>query len=165
MQVRSWIGLVTLAVLVGGCSDSGGSSPTQPGVDSELTVTSADLLVGGTSVAGQTLPPGHGEGMMARFEAHLKLGSAPAPGFAVWAEYDRPMGMGPLHGKFPLYDDGTHGDPVAGDGVYCFEDVEGLYACHRNNAHHGDYHYQFYGMDHAGNETNRMGFTVHIASN
>lgn len=157
--------IAALAVLVVGCS-SGSNSPTQPGgFAGELAVTSADLLVDGESVAGQTMPVGHGEGMAARFEAHLMMDGAPAPGYQMWVEYDRPMGMGPQQGRFRLYDDGTNGDRVPGDGIYCFEDFEGMYACHRNNARRGDYHYEFYGIDHQGEHTNHMDFMVHLGQN
>ena len=157
---------VLLAVTLIGCSSSGDdSSPTGP-TNSELTMTSADVLVAGQSVAGGTFPQGHGEGSSTRFEAELKSNGQPAPDQMVWLEFDRPMGGG--HGmmrhsdRVLMYDDGTHGDRVAGDGIYCLEDFAGNYGCHRADAEPGEYHYEFYGEHRDGHESNHMSVTVTI---
>jgi hypothetical protein len=164
MRRTHWIVLGALAALAVGCSGGNHDSPTAPGTQT-LAVSRADLLVGGVSVAGQTMRHGHGEGLTARFEAHLMLGPNPAPGYPVWVDYERPMGMMPHQGRFRLYDDGTHGDPIPGDGTYCFEDLQARYACHRRNAMSGEYRYEFYGLDHGGRETERVRLHVRISQN
>lgn len=152
------------------CSGDGNGSPTAPNLPPELVeppptalqLQGANLLVGGQPVSG-TLPVGHGMGQTAVFEGTLMMGQMPAPGYEVWVEFDRPMGMmGPHHGRFRLYDDGTHGDPVAGDGIYCFEDFQRAYACNGNAMMPGEYHYQFYGVHADGHETNRMHVRIHL---
>ena len=82
----------------------------------------------------------------------------------MWLEFERPRGMGMGHhtGRIPLYDDGTHGDRVAGDGLYCFEDFVGDYGCHSDDANSGEYHYEFYGVHHDGHESNHMTVSVTI---
>ena len=156
-----------LVLTLGACSSgSDSSSPTDP-PNSELTMTSADILVSGQSVAGGTFSQGHGEGSSTRFKAELMLNGQPAPGQMAWLEFDRPMGMGNdmmRHtDRVQMYDDGTHGDRVAGDGIYCLEDFAGDYGCHRADAEPGEYHYEFYGV-HAtdGHETNHMQVKVTI---
>lgn len=163
-------GLLTAALLVVtliGCSSSGDDSgPTGP-ANPELMMTSADVLVAGQSVAGGTFMQGHGEGDSTRFEAQLMSDGQPAPGQMVWLEFDRPMmggnGMMRHTNRIQMYDDGTHGDRVAGDGTYCLEDFAGDYGCHREDAEPGEYHYEFYGV-HAtdGHETNHMTVSVTI---
>jgi hypothetical protein len=149
------------------CSSSGDDgSPTSP-ANPDLMMTSADILVSGQSVAGGTFSQGHGEGSSTRFEAELMSNGQPAPGQMVWLEFDRPMmggnGMMRHTDRVQMYDDGTHGDRVAGDGIYCLEDFQGDYGCHRADAEPGEYHYEFYGV-HAtdGHETNHMQVQVTI---
>jgi hypothetical protein len=154
--------LLLLFVACSSGSDNGG--PTSPG-NSELTLTNADVIVSGQSVAGGTFPQGHGEGSSTRFEAELMSDGQMAPGQMVWLEFDMPMGMGMMRhsDRVEIYDDGTHGDRIAGDGIYCLEDLAGNYGCHRADAEPGEYHYEFYGV-HAteGHETNHMQVTVTI---
>ncbi len=90
--------------------------------------------------------------------------SGPPIGSTVWVEHHRPESMGMMDAgvMFRLYDDGTHGDPVAGDGVYCYDDLGGEYGCHTSEAQPGEHRYEFYGMDHAGRESNHMTITVTI---
>jgi len=166
----STLAFVTAALfalsMVACSSGSDDDSPTSPG-NSDLIMTSADILVSGQSVAGGTFSQGHGEGSSTRFEAELMSEGQMAPGQMVWLEFDRPMGMGMMRhaDRVQMYDDGTHGDRVAGDGIYCLEDFAGDYGCHRADAEPGEYHYEFYGV-HAtdGHETNHMNVTVTITN-
>lgn len=146
-----------------GSDDGNPTSPSNP----DLVMTSADILVSGKSVAGGTFSQGHGEDSSTRFEAELMQNGQLAPGQMVWLTFDRPMGGG--HGmmrhtdRVQMYDDGTHGDRVADDGIYCLEDFAGDYGCHRADAEPGEYHYEFYGVDATdGHETNHMNVTVTI---
>lgn len=157
--------LVVLS-LVACSSGSGEDNPTSP-ANPDLVMTSADILVSGQSVAGGTFSQGHGEGSSTRFEAELMSNGQMAPGQMAWLEFDRPMmggnGMMRHTDRVQMYDDGTHGDRVAGDGIYCLEDFQGDYGCHRADAEPGEYHYEFYGV-HAtdGHETNHMQVQVTI---
>lgn len=145
--------LATLALFA--CS-GGGNSPTAPGAP-VMQLTQADLQVGGKSVAGQTLGPGHGQGQSTFFMAELRFGGVPAPGHEVWVRFERPGGMmGRSQGQFRLYDDGTHGDPTPGDGIYCLLDKESRYGCHGGDMRDGEYHYEFWGQHQAGQESNHL---------
>jgi hypothetical protein len=152
----------TVVLLSSGCNGSS-VTPTEPAT-AELSITSAQVLVGSSVVNGQTLPQGHGEGESTRFEAQLMANGARATGATVWMQFDRPRGMGMAHhvGRIPLYDDGTHGDRVAGDGLYCYQDDVGEYGCHGGDAEPGEYHYEFFGEHPDGHETNHMLVTVAI---
>lgn len=160
------IGTLTTALfLIGFTACGGGSSgPTDPGSPALLSLTGAAVVVDGQAVpSGSTYHQGtHGDGHYTRFEAHLMLGGAPALGEVARVRYDMPMGMMHGPGTFGLYDDGTHGDPVAGDGVYCFEDDDGDFGFHHMDAMHGEYHYEFYGLHHDGSESNHMMYTVDV---
>ena len=157
------VGALTAQALFA-CS-GGDSSPTAPGTP-VMQLTQADLQVGGESVAGQTLGPGHGQGQHTFFMAELMLDGAPAPGHEVWVKFDRPGGMmGMNQGQFRLYDDGTHGDPTPGDGVYCLLDTESRYGCHGANMRDGEYHYDFWGQHQAGHESNHEHVRVWVDQN
>lgn len=139
-------------ILFAGCGGGGGSSPTAP-ANRTLMLSSASILVDG-----QPVPSGgtfhHGRGAATRFEARLTDQGHPAPGYRVEIQFQRPGGMMHHAGAFFLYDDGTHGDPTPGDGVYCFEDADGDYGFHHMGAFRGEYHYDFCGLYPDGAETN-----------
>jgi hypothetical protein len=140
------------------CGESNG--PTAP-TGAGIALTGASVMVNGQIVNGQAVPRGHGHST--RFEASLMFGSRPAPGEVVQVRFDRPgLGMMPTTGVFSLYDDGTHGDPVPGDGIYCYEDVAGQYGCHTEDARPGRYHYDFSGMHGGMHESNHMMVTVKV---
>jgi hypothetical protein len=125
--------------------------------NSKIVLAEATAKVNGDSIDGQTIRTGHNDGTV-RFEAHLvDHRNNPAPAHKVRVEFDIP-GMGMMHhtGMFMLHDDGTHGDLVPHDGVYCYEDVSSQYGCHGPSARPGDYHYEFCGIDHNGHESNRI---------
>lgn len=151
-----------LLVIASGCGGSG--TPTALAA-TDLVVSDAKVLVDGESVGGLTLPMGHGDGAVTRFEAQLMADGAPTPGQVMWLEFDRPraMGMGHHTGRIPLFDDGTHGDLVAGDGLYCYEDMAEEYGCHGAGAGAGEYHYEFYGLHAGGHESGHVTVTVTIA--
>ena len=161
--IQGLLGVALLSVVALGCSGDGDSGPTAP-ESQEFVLTSATISVQGDVVNGQTLPQGHGEGGSTRFEAEVMSNGMREPGATVWMQYDRPMGMNMMRhtGRLQLYDDGTNGDRVAGDGLYCFEDFEGEYGCHSAEAKMGEYHYEFYGEHNDGHESNHMTVTVTI---
>lgn len=136
--------LVLLSLLVAGCGGDGGSTPTSPAAP-HVELATADVVVDGQVLNGQTVPMHQGGGPT-RFEARMELDGGPLSGGVVYCQYDRPGGMGMHgHGTFAMYDDGTHGDHTAGDGIYCYEDDREEYGCHGSGAGPGEYHYEFWG--------------------
>lgn len=152
-------------VLVIGCSDS--DNPTGPTPVQSLTVASASVSANGQVFGdGAVFHHNHGQpGGFTRFEAHLWLDGFHAPGEVMQVRYGRPQGMGMMSGPgmFQLYDDGTHGDRIAGDGIYCLKDPDGAYGFHHAEARHGQYRYEFYGFHHTGLESNHRVITVTVA--
>lgn len=152
-------GAVLLLASLLGCGQD--DNPTGP-ASSELVLVDASVKVGDEAIGGETVRLGHHPQGVMRFEARLvDSENHPAPGYMVRVEYEMPgMGMMRHHGTFMLHDDGTHGDLVPHDGLYCFEDSAGEYGCHRADAQPGEYHYDFCGVDPHGYESNRMRLDV-----
>jgi hypothetical protein len=151
-----FLGAALLLLTATACS-GGGGSPTAP-ESARLSVVTAAVSVDGTVYNDGTYHSQGTDRQSTRFEARLMLDGVPAPGERTWVGYGRGM----MNGRFPLYDDGTHGDPVAGDGLYCLEDFDGQYGFHHDNAPHGDYHYDFWGEHHDGSQSNHWNVTVHV---
>lgn len=152
-----------IAFGLAGCGGGGSNgSPVAPPVTS-LTLSSATIAVNGQAVTNgmsihrSTLPGGN-----TRFEARLMDGSQSAVGDQATARYERPMGMMNQNGTMRLYDDGTHGDPTPNDGVYCYEDTDGSFGPHMMNAMMGQYHYEFWGTDPGGHESNHMSLEITV---
>jgi hypothetical protein len=156
--------LVVLALVAACGSSDDDSSPTASRTAS-FAISSATLSVGGQVVNGMTLSRGHGQGASTRFEARMvDLQGQPVTGPTVRVRYQRPQGMGMMNssGTMMLYDDGTHGDLVPGDGLYCYEDWAGDYGCHTASSPMGQYHYEFWGEDDAGRQCDPLTATVTI---
>jgi len=152
-----------ILLMTAGCSGSG-SSPTAPSPQfTSVALSSATVMVDGQDVSGTSVTQGH-HGAATHFEAHVQHQGTLDPGFQVWMRYDQPDGHGMMgrHGSVALYDDGTHGDPVAGDGIYCFDDDMGDIGCQADDAPMGPYHYDFYGTGPHGDETNHCQVTVTV---
>jgi hypothetical protein len=153
------LGVLAAAVLLGSLAcDGDGGSPTEPS-GQNLSLVTAAVSVDGTVYNGGTFHHAQGHGDSTRFEARLILGGMPAPGGQMWVD----SGRGMMNERFRLYDDGTHGDPLAGDGVYCLEDFAGEYGFHHAGAPHGQYHYDFWGEHDDGGHSNHMDVTVQVA--
>lgn len=163
---------LTAALALSACSGDS-SSPTDPGVtNAGLQLASAEVQANGEEYqagSGGTFHHEHdgAQGGSTLFEATLTRDGAPATGPEVEVHYETPMGHGGGMmdggtGSFHLYDDGTHGDPTPGDGVYHYEDHEGRYGFHHQEAGHGDYHYDFFGLHEDGSETNHMMIDVTV---
>jgi len=149
------LGAVAAVIAMAGC---GGDEEVTGPVSSGLVLDEATLKASGESIGGQTIRMGENNGTI-RFEARLvDHRGNPAPSQRVRVEFNVP-GMGMMHrtGSFMLHDDGTHGDLMPHDGVYCYEDAAGEYGCHGSNAQPGEYHYEFCGVGPGGHETNRIG--------
>ena len=152
----------SLSVLA--CGGGGSSNPVAPAptslVLSSVTIAvNGQPLTDGTSMHRITTPGGS-----TRFEAHLMDGTHGAVGDQAHVRFERPMGMMNPTGTMPLYDDGTHGDRVANDGVYCYEDADGSYGLHRMDAGMGRYRYEFWGTDPGGHDSNHMSLSVTVTS-
>jgi hypothetical protein len=63
-------------------------------------------------------------------------------------------------GSVHCYDDGTHGDNVAGDGIYCYRDPQNRIGCNGYNAHPGEYNYSFYCEDIHGQRSNTVSVKI-----
>jgi hypothetical protein len=160
------IAVAVLVLAAGGCSKD---DPTQPedSAAGDVTLSSAKVSVGGQSLDGLDIRQGDYAGPM-HYEARLADHEGnPVAGGRVQVQFGVSGMMGHMDGymhlgEFYCYDDGTHGDHVPGDGVYCFDDEAGEYGCHRDDARPGEYHYEFCGFDQHGHESNRMEVTVHL---
>jgi len=161
MTIRGSLALLPLLIGFAGCSD-GGSTSTSPATP-RFEVASAAVVVDGQVVNGQSIPMHH-DGTPTRFEARLHIDGQPVAGGTVYCQYDRPGGMGGMHGQgtFTMYDDGSHGDPTPGDGLYCYQDDRDQYGCHGEGAASGEYHYEFWGRHHAYGETAHQRVTVTV---
>jgi len=160
---------LAFATLVIACS-----SPTAPQSDppvqaaqASLAISGAQVLFNGQVVNGQTMHAGQMNGGNTLFRATLThQNGSPAPGQTVQVHYQFPgNGMGSMMGGdgiLHLYDDGTHGDPIAGDGIYCLEDGAGQYGMHGQHGQHGEYHYEFYGFDQQDHHSNHVMVWVNI---
>lgn len=152
------VAILGTALLLGASAcDGGGSSPTAP-ESSRLSMARAAVSVDGTVYNGGTFHHGQGHGSSTLFEARLTLDGSPAPGREVWVRY----GHGMMTGRFRLHDDGTHGDPVPGDGIYCLEDAGGAYGFHHAGAPHGRYHYEFWGENPDGRHSDHLEVSVQV---
>lgn len=156
------VALGAFALTFAACGGSS-SSPTDPGTPATLQLAAAEVIADGQQYQGGTsgtFHHNHGgtQGGSTVFEATLTRGGVPASGPTVEVRFQGPRGHGMMGGSptFHLYDDGTHGDHTPGDGVYHFEDLDGRYGFHHQGAHHGQYHYDFFGLHPNGTETNHM---------
>lgn len=165
MRSRQMIRFLAPSLLiVAACSGDSGSSPTAPSIMPAATVvSSAKVVVDGRDVSGMNVPQGH-HGAVTHFEARVEHDGSLEPGFEMWMRYEQPEahGMMGTQGRARLFDDGTHGDPVAGDGIYCLDDDIGQIGCQRSDAPMGEYHYDFYGAGPHGDETNHCLVTVTV---
>lgn len=160
------VSLLAIAFLA--LSPLGCNSPTAPdaGMQPQLRLNGALVEVNGEVVNGESFQVGQMTGASTFFQATLMGPNGTVPGEAVRVQYrvphQGPGGMmdGPAQGLMTLYDDGSHGDPTPGDGIYCYEDQQGLYGFHMHGAAAGTYHYEFFGVDHNQHHTGHMSVDV-----
>lgn len=171
---RTFLLLAAVAfVSLGAVACDGGRSPTEVTGLAPVTLSEATVSVDGQVVNGDTYVP-HGQAQSTLFEARFRRQGAPATGLSVWVEGVRhDHGAAGRHDqavhhpdgvpfRFHLFDDGTHGDPLAGDGIYCLEDAQGHYGFHHLDADHGEYHYDFWGEHFDGHHSNHMTIVVEV---
>jgi hypothetical protein len=153
---------VTILLLAAwGCGSGDPATPATPATPgtTEIMLSGAKVSINDQSLGGRNIHQGEYSDPM-RYEARLvdRHGNL-VPGGRVQVQFGMPNMMGHMNeytGDFYCYDDGTHGDPIAGDGVYCFVDSIGDYGCHRGDARLGEYNYDFCGYDQHGQESNHM---------
>jgi hypothetical protein len=152
--------ILALPLLVlGACGGGSGGGPTAP--SSQPMLASAAVMVNGQTVNGMSLSRSQSPGGGTRFEATLQMDGHPVAGGSVRVQHQSP-GMGMAAGSFMLFDDGTHGDMMAGDGTYSYDDLREDYGCDAPNTPMGEHHYDFMGTDAQGHQSNSMQVTVTI---
>ena len=160
--------LVTLApglLALSGCSgdehmSSLGLSP--PSANSDVRIATADVSIDGRSVENATIAPGSGTSTL--FTVSL---ADPADGTRIRRmQMDYPvhssMGMMGSRSSVDCYDDGTHGDAVAGDGTYSYLDMDDHIGPHAEDCTQGEYVYSFHGTDMAGMHTNTVSCRISV---
>jgi hypothetical protein len=146
------------------CSDSS-SPPTGPSpVTAAPVISEPQVLVGGVPV-GPRIAQGNGQPALFRVRVNAPSGLNTVR--QVVLQYSQPGRNhhgGPMMGGFTgttfCYDDGTHGDDIAGDGVYQFMDPADNIGCEGINAAPGEYHYDFWCEDIYGQRSNTLSLTV-----
>jgi hypothetical protein len=163
---------IALSIVAAGCG--GDETPLSPqqvmeplgyvSPMAQLTLSNATVSVGGQPVNGQTVQHGHMQGMNTFFQAVLQEGDHPALGQTVQVKYQWPGGMGMMNrqGIVTLYDDGTHGDWQAGDGIYCLDDFQHQAGFCGQGAPNGTYHYEFWGQGPGGHHSNHVDVAVSV---
>jgi hypothetical protein len=172
--VLTGLAVVAMSVAAAGC---GSDLPTSPQElieelaelvpTAELTLSNATISVGGQPVNGQTIQHGFMQGANTFFQARLHEGDHPALGQTVQVKYRWPGGMGMMmnrQGVATLYDDGTHGDWQAGDGIYCLEDFQHQAGFCGQGAPNGTYHYEFWGEGTGGHHSNHLDVAVTVTN-
>lgn len=146
------------------CSDDGSSLMGPTSRPNPPAITSAEILVHGQSVQG-VVTRGTDAPALFRVRVHAPGGlptiqrvvlSYTQPG----ANHHGRSMMGGFRGTVFCYDDGTHGDDVAGDGIYHFMDPDDAIGCHGVGAPPGDYHYEFWCEDVFGQRSSVRSVTV-----
>jgi hypothetical protein len=161
----SWalsLGAVTL-LFASSCSDSP-ATPMGPSRQPPV-VSDAQVLVDGIPVHGLVM---QGTDHPAIFGVRVHAPSGLPSIQRVVLQYSQPGPNhhhgGPMMGGFTgtvfCYDDGTHGDDIAGDGFYHFMDPDDYIGCHGIDAMPGEYHYSFWCEDVYGQRSNTATVTI-----
>jgi hypothetical protein len=159
-RLDSTMAYLILAFLIQ-CSDS----PSSPDLASTApAVSDPQVLVGGVSVRGPVMA---GTDQPAVFGVRVHAPSGLPSIRRVVLQYSQPGPnhhggpmMGGYNGTTLCYDDGTHGDDVAGDGIYHFMDPDQNIGCHGIGAPPGEYHYSFWCEDIHGQRSNTASLTI-----
>lgn len=149
MAVPPTLFVLLLAMIACGKDDP--TAPTKVGAPSDVVIS-----IGGVIVTDSTIS--RGSGTSTRFVAHVPAASP----YSMWVRYQTPMMMGSEWRDQMMYDDGTHGDTMAGDGEYCYEDHGEMAGMHGMDASMGHYSFDFYCTDEAGSHGDHVGAWVHV---
>jgi len=141
------------------CSENDGiisQHPPSPGATSDVRLAAADVRIDGSSVDGSTIPAGSGESTL--FTATLADPTDRSRVRRMQMDYPVHSGMGMMGSwsSVDCYDDGTHGDEVAGDGTYSYSDMDHHIGPHYQDCVAGEYEYHFHGTDLADRHTNSV---------
>lgn len=145
--------MIVVLVVLGNCKKAALDSPT--------AVTAMILVNGSNMTNGSMSNPGQGDRMTMRTQFSDPQGSNTIR--AAVASYSHGHGMMDHMGQITLWDDGTHGDDVAGDGWYHMEDEMLEMMSMMGNSWNqimGTHEFEFYCLDEDGNESNHI--TAHI---
>jgi len=155
-------GLLVVSVTgTAGCSGHGhegmvsGSLSLEPAT-SDVRLADADVFIGGNTVDASTIPAGYGDSTL--FTVGL-ADPEQGPRIArVQMEYRAHSGMGTMGSwsSVDCYDDGSHGDQVAGDGTYSYMDMDRHIGVHYQDCTSGEYRFVFHGTDLMENHTNSV---------
>ena len=158
---RRMLPVLSLAVLVvtltAGCSGDDEMSRNASLLPTgSVELASADIRIGDQSVTNATIPPGSGTATL--FTASLADPSDGARVMRMQMDYPLHSSMGMMGGSSSVscYDDGTHGDAVAGDGTYSYQDTDQHIGPHQQDCAPGTYVYTFHGTDMMGKHTNEI---------
>jgi hypothetical protein len=164
MDVPKLTLLLMVVVLIVACSDDPSMMTGSSAMPGPPTVSNAAVIVGGVAVQGR-VTGGTGETALFRVRVHAPEG--PSTVQRVVMQYVQP---GPNHHGGPMiggyqgtvlcYDDGTHGDDIAGDGYYHFMDPQNQIGCHGYDAPRGNYEYHFWCEDIYSQRSNTATVTV-----
>ena len=134
--------LLALGIVGAACSSGNPVAPDLTATTANA-IDSAHVLVGGVPVEGTVMRGEHGGTLF-----QLRLRDRDAQSLAnvrqIMLQYNVPAGgmMPNRRGDALCYDDGTHGDDMAGDGVYHRID-DGTMGCGRTGSPAGTYAYTF----------------------
>lgn len=153
-----------LTTSLGGCSGDHAATMAPTSMPGAPTVSNAQVLVAGQSIQGLVVE-GTNEPSLFRVRVDAPGGLSTVQ--RVVLRYSQPgrnhhsgMMMGGFGGTVLCYDDGTHGDDVAGDGIYHFMDPDEDIGCHGIEAPLGEYHYEFWCEDNFGQQSNVAAVTI-----
>jgi predicted small secreted protein len=147
--------VVLICLPLAGCSSDGDMFSNDAG-NSTVRLAAADVQVGGHSVNNATISTGSGSSSL--FTVALADPADRSRMQSVQMDYSEHSSMGMMgrHLSVECYDDGTHGDAVAGDGMYSYMDVDGHVGPHYSSCVSGTYTYTFHGTDTLGRHTNSV---------
>jgi len=140
------------------CDDSGNNDDGNTEHGDPPAAIEGQLFVNGAEVTGKTIrDPNQGDRLKLR--AHFSDPQGNETIRIAFARYSHHRGMMQHMGDYTLWDDGTHGDEIAGDGWYCYEGEIGnmMSMMGVNWGHHwGMHEYEFYCYDYDDNESNHL---------
>lgn len=164
MDVPKLMMLLLVVVSFAACSDDPSVITGSSAMPGAPTVSDAAVMVGGVSVQG-IVAGGTGERALFRVRVHAPGGSSTVQ--RVVLQYQQPGPnhhggpmMGGYQGTVLCYDDGTHGDDIAGDGFYHFTDPQNQIGCHGHGAPRGEYEYHFWCEDIYNRRSNTATVTI-----
>ena len=144
--------LLCFPVLLISCSEDNGTTSKQVPFPQSVSIS-----IGGQNVTNTAINSGMGNSTL-----FVARPSRVEPGLTVWVKFKGSSMMSTGSGMFQMYDDGTHGDRIPGDGEYCFENFNEAPRMHMGNAMSGHYTFEFYCQDSNGNHSSHNNAWVDV---